>query len=133
MGHLCPPGTTYRQFLQMLEAAGYLPEILLLDDLHDDTEAYEYAIRKGLIRSYSLAELSEYMPGYMARFKQYGTDVSFAFSENTQTTGQAGTGKLWYIPFQFNSTASRQPGSRTTFPNRRPTPASREACSVTTC
>jgi hypothetical protein len=68
-----PPDTTYLQFLQMREAAGYLPEILLLDDLHDDAEAYEYAIRKGLIRSFTLAELSTCMPGYVARFRQYGT------------------------------------------------------------
>lgn len=48
-----PPDTPYIQFLQMREAAGDLPEILLLDDLHNNAEAYEYAIRKGLIRSYS--------------------------------------------------------------------------------
>jgi hypothetical protein len=115
-----PPDTTYRQFLQMREAAGYLPEILLLDDLHDDAEAYEYAIRKGLIRSYTLAELSKYMPSYIARFKQYGTDMSFAFSENTKTTGQAGTGKLWYIPYQFN--AASFPASRVPNDFSKPSP-----------
>jgi ABC-type glycerol-3-phosphate transport system substrate-binding protein len=98
-----PPETTYIQFLQMREAAGNLPEILLLDDLHNNAEAYEYAIKKGLIKSFTLADFQKYMPGYVARFKQYGVDVSFAISENTKNVGETGKGKLWYIPFQFGS------------------------------
>ena len=119
-----PPDTTYLQFLQMREAAGTLPEILLLDDLHHDAEAYEYAIRKGLITSYTLADVSKNMPGYVARFRQYGADVSYAISENTKNTGEAGTGRLWYLPFQFGSAsfpAAKVPNdfSRPS-PDRRP-------------
>ena len=99
-----PPDTQYVQFLQMREAAGNLPEILLLDDLHYNAEGYEYAVQKGLIRSFTVADLQKYMPGYVARFKQYGTDVSFAFSDNAKSN-DPGKGKLWYIPFQFQPTA----------------------------
>lgn len=98
-----PPDTTYVQFLQMREAAGNLPEILLLDDLHNNAEAYEYAIKKGLIKSFTLADFQKYMPGYVARFKQYGVDINFALSENSKTVGETGKGKNWYIPFQFGS------------------------------
>ena len=114
-----PPDTTYRQFLQMREAAGNLPVILLLDDLHDDAEAYEYAIRKGLIRSYTLAELSKYMPGYVARFKQYGTDASFAFSENAKTTGQRhGQALVHPVPVQRR----QLPGARVPNNFSKPSP-----------
>ena len=97
-----PPDTTRIQFLQMREAAGNLPEILLLDDLMWNAEGYEYAIKKGLIREIKLADLTTYMKGYVARFKQYGTDVSYAISENSKMSGTSGNGKLWFIPSQFN-------------------------------
>lgn len=115
-----PPGTTYLQFLQKREAAGALPAILLLDDLPADAEAFEYAIAKGLIRSYTLAELSKNLPGYVARFKQYGADVSWAVAENSKTSGEAGRGRLWYIPFQFDAAAF--PASRVPNGFARPSP-----------
>ena len=107
-----PPDTTYLQFLQKREASGSLPEILLLDDLPANAEACEYAIQKGLIRSYTLADLQKYLPGYVARFKQYGADVSWAVAESSKAVGETGRGRLWYIPYQFDSAgfpASRVP------------------------
>ena len=89
-----PPDTTYLQFLQKREASGSLPEILLLDDLPANAEACEYAIQKGLIRSYTLADLQKYLPGYVARFKQYGADVSWAVAESSKAVGETGRGRL---------------------------------------
>jgi len=95
------PHNPYVPFLQMREAAGNMPDILLLDNLWQDAQSYEYAIKRGLIKEIKAADINSYMKGYVARFKQYGADVSFAISENTKYIGDNGVGKLWYIPFQF--------------------------------
>jgi hypothetical protein len=95
-----PVGTNYDQFLQMREAAGNMPDILLLDNLMYDAPGYEYAIKRGLIKEITLADLNKYMPGYVARFKQYGVDVSYAISDNLKSN-DPGKGKMWFVPFQF--------------------------------
>ncbi len=100
-----PPDATPIQLLQMREAAGTLPDILLQDNLMQISDAYEYAIKKGLIKEVTRNDLTRYMPGYVGRFKQYGSDVQFAIDENTKRIGDNGLGKLWYIPFQFQPTA----------------------------
>jgi len=108
-----PPDTSYLRFLQMREAARNLPGILLLDDLPDHADAYEYAIRRGLIRSFTAADLSKHMPGYVARFRQYAEDAASAFAYTTRRTGEAGRGRLWYIPCRFDASgfpAARTPG-----------------------
>ncbi len=127
-----PPDTTRIQFLQMREAAGNMPEILLLDDLMWNAEGYEYAIKKGLIKEIKLADLTTYMNGYVARFKQYGVDVSYAISENSKTSG-AGHRQALVHPLPVRSgTVPREQGSeqlREAFSERRPCGA---ACSATT-
>ena len=97
-----PPDTTRIQFLQMREAAGNMPEILLLDDLMWNAEGYEYAIKRGLVKEITTSDLNTNMKAYVARFKTYGTDLSYAIGENVKTTGDAGKGKLWFVPLQFN-------------------------------